>query len=55
MSSRRHSYTHRIMTCPDLSTFRRLAELRPARIIGAEEEEEDLEQDREGAEAAQAA
>jgi transcriptional regulator with XRE-family HTH domain len=40
-----------------VATFRRLAELRPARIIGAEEEEgeEDLEQEMEDAEAAEAA
>jgi transcriptional regulator with XRE-family HTH domain len=39
-----------------VATFRRLAELRPARIIGAEEEEEkDLEQETEGTDAAQAA
>jgi transcriptional regulator with XRE-family HTH domain len=40
-----------------VATFRRLAELRPARIIGAEEEtgEEDVELESEDAEAAQAA
>ena len=38
-----------------VATFRRLAELRPARIIGDEDEEKELEQKTEDTEAAQAA